>query len=272
MGFTLTMAISMFLLNNNGIYSLVVFPGIQPSEIFDCKQKIGCVLPDLLKAIRFIPTSHKAIYPFYCYSRFIRRSNHQFTQSHLPTKNGPEKHVHRRFSRLVFKVRNFLKQAGRFLLTSAGRLAARLPKRILRIMIGGFVKELKSRQLNWEELHYILMDDLTLEDIYQLIVNDRSLNQTSTDYGGIVHFLDAKAKLEATKILPELDKDKDGDVSPREVLEFISKSIKSRLALVVETIDTDGDGRVSVSDVLIHMSESLRDVVFREKKDPPRPP
>jgi Ca2+-binding EF-hand superfamily protein len=178
----------------------------------------------------------------------------------------------RRISEKLSAFQNVIKQVGHFMIASAGRLAARLPQRVLRILIGGFVKELKSRKLNWEELHYILMDDLTLEDIYQLIINDHSMNQTSAEYGGIVNFLDAKAKLEATKILPDLDLDKDGDVSPKEVVQFISKTVRSQLSHAVDIVDADGDGRVGVNDIFAHFSGSLRDLMFREKKDPPRPP
>ena len=165
---------------------------------------------------------------------------------------------------LMSRAWNYAKGLGRSFLIFAGRFTARLPKRILRHLVGGFVKELKSRKLDWEELHYIIMHNLTLEDIYQLIINDHSLNQTSTEYGGIVNFLDAKAKLEATKILPDLDKDKDGDVSPREVLDFLTEAMSSRLSHAIKTIDADGDGFVGVSDILTHLSDVALDTIFRQ--------
>ena len=142
------------------------------------------------------------------------------------------------FFGLMSRAWNYAKGLGRSFLIFAGRFTARLPKRILR--------------------------HLTLEDIYQLIINDHSLNQTSTEYGGIVNFLDAKAKLEATKILPDLDKDKDGDVSPREVLDFLTEAMSSRLSHAIKTIDADGDGFVGVSDILTHLSDVARDTIFRQ--------
>jgi Ca2+-binding EF-hand superfamily protein len=157
------------------------------------------------------------------------------------------------------------------LLSFIGRLAARLPTRILRIFIGGFVKELKRRQLSLEELHYILMDDININDIYRLVINERSLNLTTAEYGGIVNFLDAKAKLEASKIIPELDRDKDGKVSPEEVLRFVSESVSSQLSGAIETLDANGDGRLTPSDFFHLLSDRMRDAVFQPEKNTPPP-
>ena len=50
------------------------------------------------------------------------------------------------------------------------------------------MKELQKQQLNLEELHYIIMDDLNLKDIYRVVFNERSLNLSAAEYVGIVNF------------------------------------------------------------------------------------
>ncbi len=129
------------------------------------------------------------------------------------------------------------------------------------------MKELKTRQLSLEELHYILMDELDLKDFYRLIMNERSLNLTTAEYGGIVNFLDAKAKLEASKILPDLDRDKDGQVSPVEVLQFVTESVSSKISDAVESMDANGDGRVTPSDFFHFVSNRFLDTFFQHQRN-----
>ncbi len=133
------------------------------------------------------------------------------------------------------------------------------------------MKELKKRQLSLKELHYILMDDLNINDIYRLIINERSLNLTTAEYGSIVNFLDAKAKLEASKILPGLDRDSDGHVSPEEVLQFVTESVSSQLSDAIETLDANRDGCLTPSDCFHIIFGRIRDAVFLPKKLPPPP-